>query len=69
MSLKKHATKLIKRSEDLTVVMIITVDSDNQTAMTAVVRDPSPEGIELLNRVGALVTGKRPLEAVNKLPI
>lgn len=69
MSLKTHATKIINKGEDLTVVMIITIDENNQTAMTAVVRDPSPEASELLNRVGVLVTGKRPLEPVNKLPI
>lgn len=69
MSLEKHAKKIIHGGDDLTVVMIITIDSSGQTAMTATIRDPKPEAVNFLNQVSRLVSGKQPLEAVNKLPI
>lgn len=68
MSLEKHAKQIIK-DDRLTTVIIITIDENNQTAMTATVRDQTPEATDLLNQVGRLVSGRRPLDSMNKLPI
>ncbi|MCK4785543.1 MAG: hypothetical protein KAV87_17450 [Desulfobacteraceae bacterium] len=69
MSLEKAAKKILKNGDDLTVVMLITVDKENQTSLTAAVRDPTPEAKLLIAQLGRFLTGPQPPKAVNKLPI
>jgi len=66
---KKAATKVLNDGDDLTVVMVITVDAENQTSLTAAMRDPTPEAKLLIAQLGSFLTGPQPPEAVNKLPI